>query len=472
MKRIINLLTAAALSSLLSLPAYAAPLLINYQGRLIDTAGNPLIVTNQPITFRIYDALTGGNLQWTENQSITPDNGIFNVSLGSVSSLPAPVFSSDDRYLEVQIGADSPLSPRTRLLSVPYAVYAANIGSPSSSINVSTHMVLSGGQLRFGNFASAPSVAVGAGAMYYNTTNNQLYYHNGTAWTALAAGGISPLTDNGDGTVTLNVPANRVGLGKAPAEKLDVAGNIKADYGLISATAAVSGAVYVGSGANISTITPTGFFGSGAGLLNVPVGDNTVTSAKIVDDSIMNADINASAAIAKSKLAALNIVNADVDAAAAIAPSKIAGTAAILGANTFTGAQTYAAGSSLAAAAAQPGVAVSTAVFIGTGANISTITPTGFFGNTIHASSATLTGDAEVRGLIKAGSTPAAITDVSGNVLASKLIGAIPQAVTVFVSADCEALTPGTVAQFCYNSTSFILNVSTSTNLGGFAPLH
>ena len=353
MKRIINLLTAAALSSLLSLPAYAAPLLINYQGRLIDTAGNPLIVTNQPITFRIYDALTGGNLQWTENQSITPDNGIFNVSLGSVSSLPAPVFSSDDRYLEVQIGADSPLSPRTRLLSVPYAVYAANIGSPSSSINVSTHMVLSGGQLRFGNFASAPSVAVGAGAMYYNTTNNQLYYHNGTAWTALAAGGISPLTDNGDGTVTLNVPANRVGLGKAPAEKLDVAGNIKADYGLISATAAVSGAVYVGSGANISTITPTGFFG-----------------------------------------------------------------------------------------------------------------------NTIHASSATLTGDAEVRGLIKAGSTPAAITDVSGNVLASKLIGAIPQAVTVFVSADCEALTPGTVAQFCYNSTSFILNVSTSTNLGGFAPLH
>ena len=52
--------------------------------------------------------------------------------------------------------------------------------------------------------------------------------------------------------------------------------------------------------------------------------DNTVTSAKIVDGAIVNADINASAAIAKSKLASLDIVNADVNASAAIAGSKLA----------------------------------------------------------------------------------------------------------------------------------------------------
>jgi len=51
--------------------------------------------------------------------------------------------------------------------------------------------------------------------------------------------------------------------------------------------------------------------------------DNSVTSAKIVDGAIVNADINASAAIAKSKLASLDIVNADVNASAAIAGSKI-----------------------------------------------------------------------------------------------------------------------------------------------------
>lgn len=38
----------------------------------------------------------------------------------------------------------------------------------------------------------------------------------------------------------------------------------------------------------------------------------------------MNADVDASAAIAKTKLAALAIVNADVDAGAAIAVSKVA----------------------------------------------------------------------------------------------------------------------------------------------------
>ncbi|MDQ7773586.1 MAG: hypothetical protein RDU13_08685, partial [Elusimicrobiales bacterium] len=170
----------------------------------------------------------------------------------------------------------------------------------------------------------------------------------------------------------------------------------------------VSTAIYIGAGANISTITPAGFFGDGSGLLNVPVGDNTVTSAKIVDDSIVNADINSAAAIAYSKLALTgSILNADVNAGAAIAysklnlansivtgdivdgtiadadlagsisPSKITGTAAILGANTFTGAQTYGSGASLAAAANQPGISVSTAIYIGAGANISTITPTG-----------------------------------------------------------------------------------------------
>ncbi|MDT8287252.1 MAG: hypothetical protein RQ748_09100 [Elusimicrobiales bacterium] len=305
MKRIINLLTAAALSSLLSLPAYAAPMMINYQGRLIDTAGNPLEGT-QSILFSVYDAPANGSLVWSETHSVTPDNGIFNVAIGSFTALPASVFSSDDRYLEVKIGTDSPLSPRTRLLSVPYAVYAANIGSPSSSINVSTHMVLSGGQLQFGNFASAPSSALGAGAMYYNTTENQLYYYNGAAWTALAAGGLSPITDNGDGTITLNVPANKVGLGKTPVEKLDVAGNIKADYGVIAATAAVGNAIYVGSGANISTVTSAGFFGDGSGLSGITFADNTVTSAKIVDDSILDADINSAAAINMAKISGLS----------------------------------------------------------------------------------------------------------------------------------------------------------------------
>ena len=51
---------------------------------------------------------------------------------------------------------------------------------------------------------------------------------------------------------------------------------------------------------------------------------NSVTADTIADGVITNAKINASAAIAKTKLASLDIVNADVNASAAIALSKLA----------------------------------------------------------------------------------------------------------------------------------------------------
>jgi len=52
------------------------------------------------------------------------------------------------------------------------------------------------------------------------------------------------------------------------------------------------------------------------------VADNSVTSAKIVDGSIVNADVNSSAAISQSKLN-LDITNSEINASAAIALSKL-----------------------------------------------------------------------------------------------------------------------------------------------------
>ncbi len=52
-----------------------------------------------------------------------------------------------------------------------------------------------------------------------------------------------------------------------------------------------------------------------------------ITAASITDNSITNTQINSSAAIAKTKLAALDIVNADVNASAAIVQSKMAALA-------------------------------------------------------------------------------------------------------------------------------------------------
>ena len=77
-----------------------------------------------------------------------------------------------------------------------------------------------------------------------------------------------------------------------------------------------------------------------------------ITEKGIKDGEIVNADINASAAIAKSKLASLDIVNGDINASAAIAGTKISPdfgsqnivTTGTLGANntTITGSGTNA----------------------------------------------------------------------------------------------------------------------------------
>jgi hypothetical protein len=64
-------------------------------------------------------------------------------------------------------------------------------------------------------------------------------------------------------------------------------------------------------------------------IVNADVNSSAaIAKSKLASLDIVNADVNASAAIAKSKLAALDIVNADINASAAIATSKISGLAA------------------------------------------------------------------------------------------------------------------------------------------------
>lgn len=68
---------------------------------------------------------------------------------------------------------------------------------------------------------------------------------------------------------------------------------------------------------------PTGSLVADNSITTAKLADNSVTAAKIVNGTIVDAEISASAAIAKSKLAALNIANADVASTAAIAYSKL-----------------------------------------------------------------------------------------------------------------------------------------------------
>jgi len=96
------------------------PQVINYQGCLTDSTGNPLDTTVK-ISFTIFDG--GGASKWTEiHSSVVVENGLFNVLLGTTNPIPDSLFNHPDRYLGMKIGDDGESTPRTRLVSVPYAM--------------------------------------------------------------------------------------------------------------------------------------------------------------------------------------------------------------------------------------------------------------------------------------------------------------------------------------------------------------
>ena len=83
----------------------------------MDNEGKPIEGTLS-VHFRIYDAEVEGTVLWEETQSVTLNNGLFNVLLGSTVPLTFSVFDSSAAYLSVQVGEDVELSPRKRLVSV------------------------------------------------------------------------------------------------------------------------------------------------------------------------------------------------------------------------------------------------------------------------------------------------------------------------------------------------------------------
>jgi len=77
--------------------------------------------------------------------------------------------------------------------------------------------LMTGGQMQLGRFVADPT-AVGSGSMYFNTTNNTIYYYNGTDWTQVGSGGGGG--DNVwqrvlDGVVIPKIAADALNLGNS-----------------------------------------------------------------------------------------------------------------------------------------------------------------------------------------------------------------------------------------------------------------
>ena len=115
---------ALILSLLAALPSFAAPpQTLNYQGYLTSPTGTP-INTSVVMTFKLYNAPTGGAPLYTESQFMVPvTNGSFNAVIGAVTPIPLPF--DVPYWLTVAVNADAEMSPRQPLTSSAYAFRAA-----------------------------------------------------------------------------------------------------------------------------------------------------------------------------------------------------------------------------------------------------------------------------------------------------------------------------------------------------------
>ncbi|MCH9025108.1 MAG: hypothetical protein IH931_07215, partial [candidate division Zixibacteria bacterium] len=103
----------------------AVPQLINYQGLLIDdTTGTPLNGTYD-ITFALYSVDIAGSPYWTETHSgVIVEDGLFAVILGSITPFGGFKSTQHDSWIGVTFGTDPEQSPRSQLISVPFAFEA------------------------------------------------------------------------------------------------------------------------------------------------------------------------------------------------------------------------------------------------------------------------------------------------------------------------------------------------------------
>ena len=105
------------------------PQMINYQGKLTTASGGCLNDTVQ-MTFTIYADSLGVSDEWSETQAeVVVKEGIFNVLLGSVDTIPSAVFDGNIKYLGVQVGADPEMTPLKPMVSVPYAFRTGSVQS-------------------------------------------------------------------------------------------------------------------------------------------------------------------------------------------------------------------------------------------------------------------------------------------------------------------------------------------------------
>src|ERR1051325_3076866 len=127
---------SALMLVLLSTGLNAQTTAFTYQGRLNDGANPAMGIYD--LRFTIYDSLSNAVSGPVTNTATTVSNGLLTVTL----DFGADVFTGADRWLEIGVrtnggGVFTPLDPRQKITSTPYAITAGNMTGVVSNSSLS-----------------------------------------------------------------------------------------------------------------------------------------------------------------------------------------------------------------------------------------------------------------------------------------------------------------------------------------------
>ncbi len=190
---------------LLAISAHAqAPNAFNYQGVARNGAGSPLSTASIGLRISIHDgSATGPTVYQERHVPMTNAFGLFNVFVGGGVVLSGAFntinWSSGAKYLQVELdpsgGTSYTLAGNSQLLSVPYALYAAN-GTGISSITAGAGLL--GGTITTSGTISMPNVGTagtyGSATQVPVITTDAQGRVTGVVNTSIASGGVGTVT--------------------------------------------------------------------------------------------------------------------------------------------------------------------------------------------------------------------------------------------------------------------------------------
>lgn len=205
--------------------------MINYQGKLTDSADSAVSDGNYNMKIRLCSDIDCSGVLWTESRTdldkVQVTNGLFSVLLGDVATTSlSSVDFNQDVYLELQIGGTGvpsweTLLPRKRLAAVPSAFEAGNLSGKSESefATLAEDEAVSGSWTFSDLLSITSNTALPALSVLQSGAGSGIQVGNGTATTSINGN----VTSSFPYGATFATTGGNVGVGTAgPSKKLEI----------------------------------------------------------------------------------------------------------------------------------------------------------------------------------------------------------------------------------------------------------